>query len=226
MPISFVSTFLHLGEKYTIPVLTQEAKAKLCCTLKPTSISAFSVMAPPLILPRDLFPAITNCDPYNFRLMNLLQEMGLKAPLPIAMYQCIVSCPLEKIVNGYKNKHLSYSLSADNLRSFIWMKDVLDNYRVQLAKNLCAVSTCTQPSTCRNNICRLWSEDINVVPPFCYWMLEWDELFCESCTLSLKAKREAEMNTAWNKLPTAFGFNSWAEVKKSGDFPTLTIRTY
>ena len=44
--------------------------------------------------------------------------------------------------------------------------------------------------------------------------------------LHVEFKGEAEMNTAWNKLPTAFGFNSWAEVKKSGDFPTLTIRTY
>ncbi|KAF8558580.1 hypothetical protein OG21DRAFT_1455124 [Imleria badia] len=215
MPISFVSVFLRLGEKYAIPGFIKEAKAKLCCAYEPTSISTASFITPRF--PLDLFPAITDSDPYNFQLMNLLQEMGLKAPLPIAMYQCIASSPLTNIVDGYQANDSFHSLSPDNLRSFIRMKDVLENYRVQLAKILCPSSTCLLLN-CKLNIRRLWSEDINVVPPFCLWRAGWDKLFCESCTSSLKAKREAEMNKAWNKMPSAFGFDSWVEVRKSGDF--------
>lgn len=223
MSISFVAAFLHMGEKYAIPALIQEAKARLCCAFEPTSIDSAPFLAPPF--PSKLFPGIANSDPHNFQIMNLLQEMNLMAPLPLAMYQCIISCPLTKIVDGYRDKGSFYSLSPANLRSFIRMKDVLENYRMRLAKTLCTSAACTQLS-CTTLIHRLWSEDMTVVRPFDFWRTEWDKLFCESCTVSLKAKREVVMKKAWNQLPTAFGLGSWAEVKKSGDFPSLTICTY
>ncbi|KAF8120026.1 hypothetical protein EV363DRAFT_185555 [Boletus edulis] len=221
MPISVVSAFLHLGEKYAIPAFVKEAKAKLCCDTEPTSITSAAFATPPLA--SKLFPGICDGDPHNFQVLNLLQEMGMKAPLPLAMYQCFATCPLEIIADGYQFMGSTCSLSSANLRSSIRMKDVLENYRVRLAKTLSRSPNCMVPG-CTHNIHRLWSEEINVVPPFCYWRSQWDNLFCKSCISGLKTRRDAEMDRAWNQIPPAFGFGSWAEVKKSGDFPSLKIR--
>ena len=218
MTLSVVSAFLRLGEKYAIPALTEEAKAKLCCAFEATSLDTASFLTPHV----ELFPAITGSDPHKFQLMNLLQKMGLKAPLPIAMYQCIITCPLGDIVDGYRAKGSFYALSTANLLSFIRMKDILEKYRLTLAKNLCTSPSCK--SNCVHNIQQLWSEDLNVVPPFDFWRSKWDKVFCGPCVSMLKAKHETEMKKAWNQVPTAFGFDSWAEVKKSGDFPSFIIR--
>jgi len=211
MPISVVAAFLHLGEKYAIPAFVKEAKSKLRCPFDPTSISSACCSA------LDLFPAITDGDPHNFQIMNLLQEIDLNPPLPVAMYQCIITCPLTKMVDGYQFKDSFYSLSVTNLRSFIRMKGVLENQRIRLAKDLCKGSPCGQLN-CTYRIVRLWSEDLNVAPPFDTWKSQWDKSkpFCETCAKSVKAKREAAMQEAWNQLPTAFGFDSWAEMGKSG----------
>ena len=150
--------------------------------------------------------------------------MDLRAPLPLAIYQCIATCPLTKIVDGYQDKGSFYSLSPANLRSFVRVKDVLESYCMRLAKTLLTSDDCTQ-SSCMNFIRRLWLEDMTVVPPFDFWRSEWGELFCQSCTAPLKVKCGVARKKAWNELPAAFGFDSWAEVGKSGDFPSLRIRT-
>lgn len=221
MPISVVAAFLHLGEKYVIPALVKEAKTRLCCALEPTLMSAASSLAGPSA--PELFPAITDGDPHNFQIMNLLQEMDLKAPLPITMYQCIVTCPLTKITDGYQFKNSFCSLSATNLRTFIRMKDVLENHRIRLMKTLCKAPTCGQLN-CSYYIFRVCSEDLNVAPPFEIRKSQWEKLLCQSCATYLKGKREAEMQRAWDQLPTAFGLGSWANVRGSGDLPSFTIR--
>ncbi|KAH0831371.1 hypothetical protein J3R83DRAFT_14034 [Lanmaoa asiatica] len=101
VPISIVAAFLHLGEKYAIQQLFDEAKARLCCAFESTlSVAArMSSFHSGTFL---LFPGITDGDPHNFQVMNLLQEMDLQAPLPLAMYQCVTSCPLTAVIDGYK----------------------------------------------------------------------------------------------------------------------------
>jgi len=222
MPISVVAAFLHLGEKYAIPTLVKEAKAKLCCAFDLTRIHSASWLSTPF--KANLFPVITDGDPHNFQIMNLLEEMELKAPLPIAMYQCVVTCPWTDIVEGYRVDGTFYALSATNLQSAIRMKEVLKNYRTLLARSLSA-STRKPQKRCKCLKSRLWSEDpLTTVPPFDSWEARWHKAFCDRCEPFLKAKRETAVHWAWDQLPTMFGFDSWAEVKKSGDFPSFTIR--
>lgn len=224
MPISVVAAFLRLGDKYAISSLVKEAKARLYSSIEPTSKDV-TFVASPCRCRCDLFPAITDNDPHNFQIMNLLQEMDLKAPLPMAMYQCIVVCPLTDVVDGYKFNGSFFSLSLANLRSFIRMKDALERSRVRLAKSLYEVRACTS-SECRQKVHQLWSEDITAVAPLDSGANEWKGLFCYSCRETLKENLKTAMDDVWNQLPAAFGFDSWADVAKSGDFPSLTIRTY
>lgn len=188
-------------------MLVDEAKAKLSCAIEPT----LNIISAPLARPNlKQFPGIIS-DRYNFQTMNLLQEMDLKAPLPLAMYQCIITCPLTAIVDGYKSNGSVCSLSHANMRPFIRMKDMLEKLRVQLATLLTKPINCTEWG-CRYKIHRLWMEDVIGVPPFDPWNSEWNELFCAGCRRFLEEERQRAMDQTWDQFPTAFGFDSWADV--------------
>lgn len=218
-----------------MPMLVKEAKAQLSCAFDSTLDHAG------LLTDRSiLFPGIADGDPHNFQIMNLLQEMNLMAPLPLAMYHCFATCPLKDIVEGYKFNCSVCSLSPANLRSFIYMKNVLEIYRVRLAREFHTSPTCHR-SSCRKNIHRLWSEYSTSLAPFDSWAIgtekvflrrsileqmeprKRDKLLCEGCKGTLEGNHRALMNIAWGEIPRAFGFNNWAGVAKSGDFPSLTF---
>lgn len=169
-----------------------------------------------------LFPGITNSDPHNFQVMNLLQEMDLQAPLPLAMYQCIISCPFTAVLDGYKFNGSVCSLSRPNLRSHWLMKNNLETFRVRLSQSLRVSSSCVVQSSCVCNIHRLWSDEVSVGQPFGPWRHEWDKLFCDACRKDLGMWHNAAIQKAWNQIPTAFGFEFWADVARSGGFPLLT----
>lgn len=147
-PLSVVVAFLRMGEKYAIRIFSDEAKEILSRSIEPTFSTARTT--PDLTL----LPRITGGDPYNFQIMNLLQEHGLTAPLPLAMYRCIITCPLTVIVHGYEFNDSVYSLSPANMRYFILMKDLLDQCRVELAQHLRESASCTRWS-CWYDVSRL-----------------------------------------------------------------------
>ena len=220
VPLPIAAAFLRLGEKYDIEQLMDEGKARLCCAFEPT-LSVAAKMSSFHSGTLSLFPGITGGDPHNFQVMNLLQEMGLKAPLPLAMYQCVTACPLIAIVDGYKFDGSFCSLSPANLQSWILMKNILENFRIRLAQSLRVSNNCVVQSSCVLHIRRLWADEATVGQPFGPWRHEWDKLFCDSCRGDLNMWRNAAILKAWNQLPTAFGFDSWAEVAKNDVFPSL-----
>lgn len=189
-----------------------EAKARLCCAFEP-SLSVATKMSATHTL--SLFPGITGGDPHNFLVMNLLEEMDLRAPLPLAMYQCAVACPLTAVIDGYKFNGVVCTLSRANMRAWILVNNILENFRIQLAKSLRVSNSCIVQSSCVLHVRRLWSDDITVGQPFGPWRREWDKLFCEACRTDLNAWRNAAIQKAWNQIPTAFDFDSWAEVVKN-----------
>lgn len=196
-----------------------EAKARLCCTFEPALIIAAKISSSHSL---PLFQGITGGDPHNFQVMNLLREMELKTPLPLAMYQCVIACPLTAVVDGYKFGSSVYSLSRANLESWILMKNILDNFRIRLAQSLRVSNNCVVQSSCVLNVRRLWTDEITAGQPFGPWRHEWDKLFCDACRTDLNAWRNAAIQKAWIQIPTALGFDSWAEVAKNDDFPSLT----
>lgn len=159
-----------------------------------------------------LFPGVTGCDPHNFQMMNLLQEMDLYPALPLAMYQCITTCPLPTVIDGYEFNGSTCLLSYVNLRSFIHMKSILESFRVRLAQNLRVSASCVVQSSCVCNIRRLWSDEVTIAQPFGPWRSEWDKLFCDACRSDLNMWRNAAIQKTWNQIPTAFAFESWAAV--------------
>ena len=161
MPLSVVAAFLRLGEKYNIEQLVDEAKARLCCPFESTLKVAAKVSSSKSHSGRlSLFPDVINGDPHNFLLMNLLQEMDLRAALPLAMYQCVITCPLTAIVDGYEFNGSVCSLSRANLRSWILMKDILENFRTRLTQSLRVSNNCVIQSSCALHIRQLWSDDV------------------------------------------------------------------
>lgn len=221
MPFPDVAAFLRLGKKYNIPVLVKEAKAKLMCFAEPTSISTFDKLkeAKPPAQPIKLFPGITDADPYNFQIMNLLQEVGFKVPLPLAMYHCMVYFPSTAIVGGYHSNGATYTLSLANLRVYIRMKQVFEHFKVLVSLGTYTSASCTRP-ICGGNNRRVWVQKAINAPPFCHWNSEWNELMCEACRNNMQDKRAKAIGDAWDRLPIAFGFKTWEEAKKWGDSST------
>ena len=211
VPFSFVAACLRLGEKYEIQRLSDEGKAKLHCayesTLKVTARISSSQNGT-----LSLFPRIADGDPHNFQIMNLLREMDLQDSLPFAMCHCTITCPLIAIVNGYKCNDTVYSLSQENLRSFILMKDILENLRTRLAQTLRVSNGCVVQSSCACHVHRLWSDEGTIGQPFGPWRQEWDKLFCDACRSDLSRWRNSAIQNAWNQIPTPFGFEPWGTV--------------
>ena len=220
MPLPSVSAFLRLGEKYALQQLSSEAKARLCCAFESTPYVAGRISSSHNGK-LQLFPKVTDNDPYNFQIMNLLQAMNLQAPLPLAMYLCVVACPLKYVVDGYEFKGITCALSRQNLQSFIHMKNIVEMFRTRLAQNLRVSDSCVVQSSCAPRVHRLWSDDVAVKQPFGPWRPEWDKLFCDACKSDLNTQRNSAIQLSWNQIPMAFGFNSWTEVSRSGDFPCV-----
>ena len=218
MPLPSVSAFLRLGEKYDIQQLFIEAKARLCCAFESTLNVAARISSSHNGKLR-LFPKVTDTDPHNFRIMNLLQVMNLQVSLPLTMYQCAVTCPLTYVVDGYEFEGATYTLTHQNLRAFILVKNILETFRTRLAQSLSVSDSCVVQSSCAPRIHRLWTDDATIGQPFGPWRPEWDKLLCDACRSDLSARRSWAIQKAWNQIPTAFGFSSWTEVSKSGDSP-------
>ena len=172
----------------------------MCCPFESTLKVAAKVSSSKSHSGRlSLFPDVINGDPHNFLLMNLLQEMDLRAALPLAMYQCVITCPLTAIVDGYEFNGSVCSLSRANLRSWILMKDILENFRTRLTQSLRVSNNCVIQSSCALHIRQLWSDDVTVEQPFGPWRQEWDKLFCDACRSDLKRWRGAAIQRAWDQ---------------------------
>lgn len=202
-------------------MLVKEAKAKLLCFADPTNISTFDKLekVKPPVQPTKLFPGITDADPHNFQIMNLLQEVGLKVPLPLAMYHCMVYSPFKAIVGGYQSNGATYTLSLANLRTYIRMKHLFEHIKVLVPLCTYASASCTLAICVYNR--RVWIQKAINTPPFCHWSNEWKELpLCEACRNDIQGKRARTISDLWGELPSAFDFKTWEEVKKWGDSST------
>ncbi|KAF8452708.1 hypothetical protein L210DRAFT_3639184 [Boletus edulis BED1] len=140
-PLSIVSAFLHVGEKYDIQWFIDEAKARLRCPFEST-LSVAAKMTSSNTGTFTLFPGITGGDPHNFLVMNLLRKMGLKSPLPLAMYQCIIACPWIHVIDSYGFQGSLCMLSHRNFKSWVLMKKILEQFRIRLAQGLRVSTNC------------------------------------------------------------------------------------
>ncbi|KAF9224979.1 hypothetical protein BS17DRAFT_59612 [Gyrodon lividus] len=170
----------------------------------------------------NLFPGISENDRWNFRIINIVREIGLLPTIALTALLCCISCPLSFILDGYECQGSTYSLSAPNQRSCI-----LGRAEISETGPLAKCPT-TLRSLCKhkgnssfNNPCiaalhTAWTCFRIYGRPFIGWQTDWAPGLCADCKPGLGLEYESRRIRLWMRLPVTLGLDgSWEELEKA-----------
>ncbi|KAH8797122.1 hypothetical protein DL96DRAFT_1478853 [Flagelloscypha sp. PMI_526] len=162
---------------------------------------------------------------YNLDFISLLYETEALWCLPL-QYQGILSWiprSLMSIINGIDFKSRHYGITSDQQVALIAGKE---NFRQQVITSMNAFSSaapeCTQ-NGCQQPRRKLLAAFIKLNPSKLSnpWLKCWFDLenptvytFCQPCRDKAKQDYQNLRQTAWDRLPQAFGLPSWDELNE------------
>lgn len=214
MPMSVATALLRLGKKYEIKLLFDCVSSRV----KECYPSELLPNSGPVRFEGTL---ITERDPLDFQLLNIIREVGLLTVLPMALYACAFSTEIEKLLDGYEWNGVHYSLSPVNQRACMIARD----RRPELAKRVFTSSShrifprsddyCFLENTtcllCRSR-CSATSPSTD---PLVAWDPDWNRRFCKACVEDLKLRYHRYRKDAFLYLPWMFDVGpNWDQVRK------------
>ncbi|KAL4062036.1 hypothetical protein V8B97DRAFT_1107250 [Scleroderma yunnanense] len=224
MPFSVLTAFLRLGEKYEIKTLYNEAKARLA-KCYPSSVTDLTSAK------ESMKNSLTGSDPHHFRVINVAREVGLLSVLPAAMYLCLLECPPQTISDGYETSDGHCSLSPANQSVCIAVQDSLASLRRQsfqwlgasqfarLQSHRSTRNACSDKPECLSGAHTILTElffRTSLVDPLADWREDWDEHFCDNCSVVARRQYGEARVALWASLPRIFGLGqSWTELEQN-----------
>ncbi|KAF8968277.1 hypothetical protein BDZ97DRAFT_1655140 [Flammula alnicola] len=214
-----IASMLRLGQKYDLERFRNAALGRLKFHV-PTELSRCEL----LFAGEKLGTAITKG--YEFDILAIALELGLKSILPVAYYQCLTNYTLESLLYGIlrpdgSKVHLSQATLATLL---IGRENIINNIFLHTFHFLkgdpkffpCA--TCSSRDVCsvaRSRHYETLSLNIKLDAALSGDIDRHIRGFCKYCSSSARTHWYSGRERLWKSLPTYFGLPEWENLKDS-----------